>query len=242
MSPSAALSALATAMVLQAQPAPAPSVEDALAEAKKQSRYLYVLLFEKRDNAHRKLRRDTLAAMRGMKRKGNFFELEATTDAGRALRRKHGMTEDALPIVMAISPSGVMTRAYEGVCSPYHLESAMVSPATAAITDALRHHATVVLLFTRPSFTDRKAVVAAITQFASGVEKVPQIVTIDPGNEEEAELLARCQMPVEMTQTHVMVIRHGYFGRPLVAPQQASQIKRVYVSLAPESCTCGERQ
>ena len=177
-----------------------------------------------------------------MKRKGDFCDLDATTDVGRALRRKHGLTDDPLPIVMAISPSGVMTRAYEGVCSPYHLESAMVSPATAAITDALRHHATVALLFTRLSFADRKAVVAAVTEFAAGVEKAPQIVTVDPGSKEEAELLARCQMPDKMTQSHVMVIRHGYFGRPVVSPKQASQIKRVYASLAPESCTCGERQ
>jgi len=239
---SSTLAAFVAVVVPQAHSLPASSIEDALTRSKKQRRYLYVLLSQKRDNAYRKLRRDALAALKGMKRKGDFFELDAEADAGKALRRKHGLIDDPLPIVMAISPSGVMTRAYEGVCSPYHLESAMVSPATAAITDALRQHATVVLLFTRPSFSDRKPVIAAVTQFASGVEKVPQIVTIDPGNKAEAELLARCQMPAKMTQTHVMIIRHGYFGRPLPSPKQASQIRRAYVSLAPESCTCGERQ
>lgn len=235
-----------TGLAAAAQPAQATllptTAQEALARAKQRNRYLFVLLFDERNAAYHKLRQQVRAAMEGMKKKGDFLELDAAAAEGNSLRKKHGLTQDPLPIVLAIAPSGIMTRAYEGVCSPYHLESAIVSPATAALTQALRQDAATILLFTNSSLPDRKAVRGALIEFAASLDTTPEVIEIDPGDKEEAELVARCHMPAAIKETRVIILRHGYFGQPLISPKLASQFRQVYAALEPEGCTCGVQE
>ena len=243
---SAAAWTLSIGLATAAQPAQTPllptTAQEALAQAKQRNRYLFVLLFDERNAAYHKLRQEVRAAMEGMKKKGDFVELGAATAQGESLRKKHGLTQDPLPIVMAIAPSGTMTRAYEGVCSPYHLESAIVSPATAVLTGALRQDAAAILVFTNSSLPDRKAVRGAVIEFAASLDTTPEVVEIDPRDKEEAELVARCHMPATIAETRVMILRHGYFGRPLISPKRASQFRKVYDAIEPEGCTCGVQE
>lgn len=217
---------------------PRTTAQEALAQSKQRSRYLFVLLFDARNAAYRKLRQEVRAAMGGMTKKADFLEVDASTAEGKSLRQKHGMTQDPLPIVLAIAPSGAMTRAYEGVCSPYHLESAIVSRATAELTHVLRQDVTAILLFTSASFPDRKAARGASIEFAASLSKPAKLIEVDPRDGSEAELLTRCHVPATTAETRAIVLRHGYFGRPLVSPKRASQFREVYAAIEPEGCTC----
>ena len=237
MIPIARLWLLSAALAAQGA-SPAPTAEAALARASQRKRYLFLMLYGKQHAAYQKLRAQALAALRGMKREADYAELAAASSEGIEIRKRYGLDQDDLPILVAIAPSRIMTRAFTGVCSPYHLETAMVSPATAAVTQAVREDRTVVLLFARPAFPDRKAVLAAAQAFAAAVPKLPRLVEVDPQDAAEKQLVERCQIARGVDQTHVLIVRHGYLSPALVSPRKAATIEQAYQAVAPDGCIC----
>jgi hypothetical protein len=224
------------------KPAPPATARQALARARKQERYLFLLMYDKRDAAYNRLRKAALTAMKGMEKRGDFFELDANSPEGRKLRKKHGLEKDTPPILLAISPGGIMTRAYEAVWSPYHLESAMLSPGLATFVQALREVNVVVLAFTSPEFPDRRAVMAAASAFAADIEGGVKVIVVDPRDKAEADLVARCRLSSSIKQSHLFVVRHGYISAPLVSPKKGADLRKAYLGIVPPGCICVPNQ
>lgn len=220
------------------KPAAPATAREALARARRQKRYLFLLVYDTRSAAYNRLRKATLTAMEGMERKADFFELDAASPEGRKLRKKHGLEKDTPPLLLALSPAGIMTRAYEAVWSPYHLQSAMLSPGLATFVQALREENVVVLAFTSPEFPDRQAVIAAASAFAADIEREVRLIVVDPRDKAEADLVARCRLSSSVKQSHLFVVRHGYISAPLVSPRKGADLRKVYLGIVRPGCTC----
>ena len=212
------------------------SAEQAMTLAAKQRKYLFLLLYEKEDTELGKMREAVSQAKESLSKEAVFFELATGSSEAKAIGAKHGLERYGLPLLMAISPTGIMTRPFTSPPSTGTLRQAMLSPAFAAVMKAIRDGKGILLTLTNEKLADHRQCMAAINGFAADYKDVLTVVVANP--DEDRDLAARCRAPVPLRETHLVVVLSGRILHQTSSPQSKRAVATAFevASSKPRGC------
>lgn len=211
------------------------AAQAAIDRAAKHNRYLFLLLYEKEDPG---LRSSIAKAMKDLTSKADFFGQSVRAPEAQALLKKHRLQGRPLPMLLAISPSGIVTRAFDEAPSPDALKSALLSPGMEALVQALREGKGVLLTFTNQRFPDHNETVAAVRDFAADYRQFIAVVLADL--KQDAELASRCGITESDRKSRVMIVLDGRIRSETTSPRTKRDVARAFQTATsrPGGC-CG---
>ena len=205
----------------------------ALTRESKQGKYLILLLA---DGKVDDMRKGALAAMRGIEAKADFFELPKASPEWQDLADRYGVDRLSLPAVLAISPTGVITRSFPQTPSADELKGALLSRTMVKIVQALRAQRAVLLTFTNATFADHKEVVAAVKEFAADFKDMTTVVLADPKG--ESAVATRCGLSPVTKDSVLVIVLNGYFAGQVKSPRAKADVAKAF-ELASRRAGCG---
>jgi len=165
--------------------------------------------------------------------------VSVTDPRQRALVEQYDVSRAPMPLVLAVAPNGAVTRGLPSQFSEQDLQQAIVSPCTAQCLKAAQERKMVCLCVQNQHTRDAHAALQAAAdlqadpRFAASTE----VVTLDPSDARESQLLQTLQISPRTTQAVTVVLAPGgqtvaRFAGPVTKTALVAKIT------APQSSCC----
>ena len=212
------------------------TAEQAMTLAVKQHKYLFLLLYEEQGTELKKMREAMGKAKRSLTKEAVFFESRAGSAETVALRTEHNLDGYGYPLLVAISPGRILTRAFERAPSVLELRQAMLSPAFAAVVKAIRNGKGILLIFTTQNLRDHKECLAAVNAFGADFKDVLTVVVAHP--EEDHDLALQCRIPAPLNDTQLVIVLSGRILHQVASPRAKNEVAAAFetASSKPRGC------
>ena len=184
----------------------------ALDKAAKENKYLFIFFFAGQDEHTGAMNGVFQAAMAKMGDRAKGITIYLTDPAEKPVVDKFGVRGAAMPMVLAIAPTGAATRAFPGQFGEAQLQQAFVSPCTAKCMKVIQDQHMILICvqngktqFNQEAMQGVKAFKAE-SRYGNGTE----VVMLDPTDKAEQHFLADLQVdPQTATAVTVLVTPPG---------------------------------
>ena len=219
------------------KPRVANALQTALDRAAKEGKYLLLLLYDEQDAAARRMKEAVNKAMSEFSKKATFFECSVEAPGVEALMRKHEVAGNGLPVLLAISPSDVVTRTLEYAPTKEELGSALQSAALVAVIKAIRERKAILLTFTNEKFSDHRDTVEAVKAFAEDFLEMVGVVVADP--READDLALQCGVSDSIRASHVLIVLNGRIAYEISSPATKREVAKAFETATTRGAGCG---
>jgi hypothetical protein len=171
--------------------APLSPAATAINEAAQANKFIFVFFYKAEDEATQTARSGFDAAMEKLAARANSAVVNITDPTERALVAKYQLTRSPMPLVLAMAPTGAVTRSFPVRFTEAQLETAFVSPGMQRCLKALQDRKLAFLCVQNGTTQHNAEAMQGVREFAADPQyaKTTEIITIDPTDAGEEALL-----------------------------------------------------
>jgi hypothetical protein len=179
---------VATPVRAPAAPSAAATAIDAAANADK---YIFMFFYQAQDEATQAARATFDAAMEKLADRAMSIAVNVTDPQERVLVAKYQLNRSPMPLVLAMAPTGAVTRSFPGRFTEAQLETAFVSPGMQRCLKALQDRKMAFLCVQNGTTQHNAEAMQGVNEFAADplYARSTEIITVDPTDAAEESLL-----------------------------------------------------
>jgi len=168
----------------------------AIHEAAEANRFIFVFFYKTDDEATQAARKAFDAAMEKLADRANAIGVNITDPRERALVAKYQLARSPMPLVLALAPTGAVTRSFPLRFTEAQLETAFVSPGMQKCLKALQDRKLAFLCVQNGTTKHNAEAMLGVREFAGDPQyaKTTEIITIDPTDAAEESLLKQLKV------------------------------------------------
>ncbi len=212
----AALAAIAlTASSLGQATSPDTEEQTALERVAKANKYAFLFFFRD-DNERTRTARATLeAGVDKLSNRAELIVLDVTADQDRATVDAFGVRRAPMPLIVAVAPTGAVTKSWFRNFDKMQLEDAFVSPCEARCLKAFQDRRLVMVCVQNDKTTHNDVAMKGVREFTADARYAPQteVVAVDPSDEAEAALLSKLRVSPDTKEAVTVLMAPP--GRPI---------------------------
>lgn len=204
---------IAATVVQASEPTSRPAATGATAalqQTAEAGKYLFLLVFDKDDEATRAARQAVEAAVGKMDGKARWVNVRRDAVEEKAVVQKFGLRSAPVPLVLAIAPNGAIT----GGILPQDIDEEAVrdaigSPCSQACLKALQDRKVVLLCVQNKATKSNEAAMKGVNEFKADAQfaSFTEIVRVDPADEAEGKFLTQLKVdPKEQEAVTVFLV------------------------------------
>jgi len=166
-------------------------VATALSRAAKANKYVFVLAYRADDEPTQAARKTLDAAMKKFADRALTVTVDVTDPLEQQFVMTRGLDRAPLPLVLAIAPTGAVTRGFPGKFTEAQLESAFVSPGMQRCLKALQDRKLAFVCVQNDNTQHNAEAMQGVKDFVADAQyaKTTVIITVDPADAAEESLL-----------------------------------------------------
>lgn len=163
----------------------------AISEAAQANKFIFMFFYRAEDEATQAARTAFDAAMEKLADRANAAAVNITDPQERALVAKYQLTRSPMPLVLALAPTGAVTRSFPVRFTEEQLETAFVSPGMQKCLKALQDRKMTFLCVQNGTTQHNAKAMQGVRDFTADPQyaKTTEIITIDPTDAAEEGLL-----------------------------------------------------
>lgn len=168
----------------------------AIDEAAQANKYTFLLFYRSEDETTLAVRKTLAAAMAKLADRATSTVVNVADPQEQALVVKYGLDRAPMPLVLALAPTGAVTRGFPGQFTEAELESAFVSPGQQKCLKALQDRKMTFLCVQNGTTQHNAEALRGVKEFAADAQyaKSTEIITVDPTDPAEGSLLKQLQV------------------------------------------------
>jgi hypothetical protein len=210
----------------------------ALAKAARDNKYLFVYFYAASDAHTAAMNGVFRTAMAKMSDRADATAIHVADPAEKPIVDKFGVRGAPMPLVLAIAPVGVPTRAFPKRFEEKQFEQAFVSPGTARCMKVIfdRHLALICVQNGKTRFNEEA--MQGIEAFKADPQyaKVTEIVMLNPADKEEQSFLRALEVDPATTMAVTLLVTPP--GAPVATFQGAVTKEEIVAKLAAAQSSC----
>jgi hypothetical protein len=163
----------------------------AIDEAAKADKYIFLFTYRAEDEPTLAARKTFDAAIEKLADRATSTVVSINDPQERALVNKYQLTRSPMPLVLAMAPTGAVTRSFPGQFTEAQLETAFVSPGMQKCLKALQDRKMALLCVQNGTTQHNAEAMQGVREFAAEAQyaKTTEIITVDPTDAAEESLL-----------------------------------------------------
>lgn len=171
--------------------APLSLAATAIHEAAQANKFIFVFFYRAEDEATRAARTTFDAAMENLADRANSVTVNITDPQERALVAKYQLTRSPMPLVLAMAPTGAVTRSFPARFTEAQLQTAFVSPGMQKCLKVLQDRKMAFLCVQNGTTQHNAEAMQGVRDFVADPQyaQTTEIITIDPADSGEEALL-----------------------------------------------------
>ncbi len=179
----------------------------AIDRAAKADRYAFVFFFRSEDERTQSMRTALESAVSKLPDKAGIVAVDVTDPAQEETVSRFDVSRTPMPLVLAVAPTGAITRYWVRTFDARQLEQAFVSPGESHCLKALQESKMVLVCIQNGKTARNDEAMQGVNDFTTDRQFATQtaIVSVDPTNEVEASFLAKLRVSPE-TEEAVTVL------------------------------------
>lgn len=172
-------------------PGPPSPAMAAIEQAAKDQKYIFLFFFRTEDEPAQAARKVFDAAMPKFADRATSTAVNITDPQESALVAKYQLTRSPMPLVLAMAPTGAVTRSFPVRFTEAQLQTAFVSPGMQKCLKALQDRKMAFLCVQNGTTQHNAEAMQGVREFAADPQfaKTAEIITIDPTDAGEEALL-----------------------------------------------------
>lgn len=185
---------------------------DRIAEVNK---YAFVFFFRGDDARTQAMRTALESGVEGMPEKAEVIAVDVTDPLEKAAVERFGVSRAPMPLILAIAPTGAVTKSWFRNFDAKQLEQALVSPGEAECLKALQGRKMVLVCVQNGKTTHNDEAMQGVDEFKSDKLYAGQtaVLSVDPTNEAEADFLKKLRVNPETEEAVTVLMAPP--GRPV---------------------------
>jgi hypothetical protein len=189
-----------------ASPKSASPAERAIAQARAEKKYAFILFYRPGEQASETMRDTFRRAEAKLRSKAGFTLIDVSADTESRLIEQYGVRQAPLPLTLVTAPNGAVVNAFTKPVEEKALAGAFVSPRVAEVSKALQDRKLVALCLQGAGTNHNEQSKQAVQEFVADTTLGGQAVLIiaDPGAEKG--LLGRCGMQAAPAESTVVLL------------------------------------
>lgn len=180
-----------TAAAVEVAAAPDSASAAAIDAAAAAEKYIFLFLYRAEDEATQAARQTLDAAMEKFGDRATSAAVDITDPQERALVAKYQLYRSPMPLVLAVAPTGAVTRSFPVRFTEAQLETAFVGPGMQKCLKALQERKMAFLCIQNGTTQHNDEALRGVRAFAADAQyaRSTEIITVDPTDAAEADLL-----------------------------------------------------
>ncbi len=210
----------------------------AVRRAAESGKYLFLFFFKEQDEQTRAMRKIFEPAMAKAVDRADSIQIDVTDDAEQSIVKKYGLDRAPMPLVLAMAPNGAITGGFPREFDEERLLGAFASTCTQRCMKALQGNKLVFLCVQNAKTKSNEAAMAGVREFQADERfaDATEIVTLDPADAAEADLLEDLQISPQTAEAVTVLLAPP--GAP-VAKYDGATSKQELVDTVMKASSCG---
>jgi len=181
----------------------------------KANKYAFVFFFRADDEGTQTMRAVLESGVADMPQKAEIIAVNITDPLEKAAVDKFGLSRAPMPLIVAIAPTGAVTKSWFRNFDGKQLEQAFVSPGEAQCLKALQERKMVLVCVQNGKTAHNEEAMQGVNDFKADRLYAARsaIVSVDPTNETEADLLKKLRVSSETEEAVTVLMAPP--GRPI---------------------------
>jgi hypothetical protein len=183
--------------------------------AAKAGKYSFIFFFRADDEQTQAMRAALESAIEETQKQVELVAVDVTDPLEKAMVNRFGVSRAPMPLILAVAPTGAVTRSWVRNFDPKHIDQAFVSPCEAQCLKALQGRKMVLVCVQNGETTSNDEAMQGVTAFTSDPLYARQsaVVSIDPTDESEAGFLKKIR--VSPATEEAITVLMAPPGRPI---------------------------
>ncbi|NGX54988.1 MAG: hypothetical protein KR126chlam2_00609 [Chlamydiae bacterium] len=158
--------------------------------------YTYIFFYKTDDAEKKQMEKVFDSAVEQVKEKVKAKKVDIDDKSGKVLVEKYDLQKAPMPFVMVFAPNGAITGAFVAPLNSQELTQAFVSPTTEEILQPLQEGKFVFLMVQNSKTKKNQEALKGVNEFQadSKYRDATEIITLDPSNSQESELLEKIEV------------------------------------------------
>jgi hypothetical protein len=176
--------------------APQSAAAVAIDQAAKADKYIFLFFYRAEDEPTQAARETLAAAMDKLADRATSTAVNITDPQEQALVVKYGLNRAPMPLVLAMAPTGAVTRGFPGQFTEAQLETAFVSPGMQKCLKVLQDRKMVFICVQNGTTQHNAEAMQGVKEFAADAQygKTTVIITVDPTDAAEESFLRQLKV------------------------------------------------
>jgi hypothetical protein len=168
----------------------------AIDQAAKANKYIFLFFYRAEDEPTLAARKTLDAAVEKLADRATSTVVNVTDPQEQALVVKYGLNRAPMPLVLAMAPTGAVTRGFPGQFTEAELETAFVSPGLQKCLKALQDRKMAFLCVQNGTTQHNAEAMRGVKEFAADAQyaKTTEIIIVDPTDAAEESLLKQLKV------------------------------------------------
>jgi hypothetical protein len=190
--------------VPQVKPATSPAADSlpagvaakAIQQAADAKKYLFIFFYKAEDDATKSARKSFEEAMPKLAEKAEAVVVNADDQAESEVVNRFELGQAPMPLVLAIGPSGAITRNFTQNFDEQQLRTAFISPGTEKSLKAIQDRKMIFISVQNGTTQHNEEAMQGVREFAADKEygQKTEVFTLDPQDPAEADFLKQLQV------------------------------------------------
>jgi len=221
----------------------------AVARVAKANKYAFVFFFRADDERTQAMRAALESGVEKMPKKAEVIAINLTDPLEKATVNKFGVSRAPMPLILAVAPTGAITKSWFRDFDAKQLGQAFVSPSEAQCLKALQERKMVLVCIQNGKTAHNDEATQGVNEFKADRLYAAQttIVAVDPTNEAEADFLKKLRVSPETEEAVTVLMAPP--GRPIATFTGATKkvaivaaTKKAGSKCDPKSGCCGKKK
>ena len=187
----------------------------ALDRVAKANKYAFVFFFRADDERTQAMRMELESGVEKMPEKAEVIAVDVTAPLEKAAVERFGVSRAPMPLILAVAPTGAVTKSWFRNFDAKQLEQAFVSPGEAGCLKALQDRKMVLVCVQNGKTTHNDEATQGVDEFKA--DKLyagwTAVLSIDPTDEAEADFLKKLRVSPETEEAVTVLMAPP--GRPV---------------------------
>ncbi|MEW6199817.1 MAG: hypothetical protein AB1601_14285 [Planctomycetota bacterium] len=231
-------SAEVTAQEAQPLPAEAELSVVALDRVAKASKYAFVFFFRAADEPTQSMRAALESGVEEMPAKAEVIAIDVTDPLEKAAVDRFRVSRAPMPLILAIAPTGAITKSWLRNFDAKQLEQAFVSPGEAGCLKALQDRKLVLVCVQNGKTSHNAEAMRGVTEFKADKLYAGQtaVLSVDPTDEAEADFLKKLRVRPETEDAITVLLAPP--GRPIATLTGATNKADIIAAMKQAASAC----
>ncbi|HUT13548.1 MAG TPA: hypothetical protein VMY42_23875 [Thermoguttaceae bacterium] len=211
----------------------------ALDAAAQNGKYLFIFFWKNDDQQSRTMYGVFKSAMGKWTESADSIGVQITDADEKPLVDKYGVNQAPMPLVVALAPNGAVTKGFPVRFDESQLREAFVSPCTAKVLKGVQDRKLIFLCIQNQTTRSNAAAMQGVADFKADARytAATEIVTLDPADATEAELLEGFEIDPRTDEAVTVFLAPP--GRAIGKVKGPTSKDRFIATLSAASTGCG---